>query len=193
MNLYTAVLFVHAIAVLVLTAALTMEAWTLMQLRRAASPSEVRPWTEATQSIAIAAISSLVIIYATGAWLTESLRSWAFAWPRLAVLEIVLFALFGAITGGRMRAIRRYAASEKINPSEWNALTQSAFLKVSLSTRIWIVIGTILLTAAKPGLRESLVIVASSLILGLLFSFVSFGRRSAVSTVQAGVPMIPRV
>jgi hypothetical protein len=187
MNLYTVVLFVHAIAVLVLTAALTMEAWTLMQLRRAARPTEVRPWTEATQSIAIAAISSLVIFYATGAWLTESLRSWEFAWPRFAVLEIVLFALFGAITGRRMRAIRRYVATERANPSEWSSLTQSPFLKVSLSTRIWIVMGTILLTAAKPGLRESLVIVAGSLLLGILASFVSFGRRSAVSTAQAGL------
>jgi len=186
MNLYSVVLFVHAITVLVLTAALTMEAWTVMQLRRSASPSAVRPWTEATQSIAIAAISSLVIIYATGAWLTESLHSWAFAWPRLAVLEIILFALFGAITGRRMREIRRCAASENMNPSEWKALTQSALLKVSLSMRIWIVIGTILLTAAKPDLRASLVIVASSLILGLLFSLVSFGRRSAVLTVQSG-------
>ncbi len=181
MNFYSAVLFVHAIAVLVLTAALTMEAWTLMQLRRATRPSDVRPWTEATRSIAIAEIASLVIIYATGAWLTESLHSWALAWPRLAVLEIALFALLGAITGLRMRAIRLCAASETSNPSAWNTLTQSAFLKISLSTRIWIVMGTILLTAAKPGLRESLVIVACSLIFGLFFSFVSLGRRSAVS------------
>jgi hypothetical protein len=186
MNLYTAVLFVHAIAVLMLTAALTMEAWTVMQLRRAASPSAAGPWTEATQSIAIAAISSLVIIYATGAWLTESLRSWAYAWPRFAVLEIVLFAFFGAFSGVRMRTIRRYAASEKANLPEWNALTHSVLLKVSLSTRIWIVIGTVLLTAAKPGPRESLVIVASSLILGLLFSFVPLGNCSTVSTAQAG-------
>jgi hypothetical protein len=33
--------------------------------------------------------------------------------------------------------------------------------------------------------RESLVIVAGSLLLGLLFSFVSFRHRSAVSTAQA--------
>ena len=184
MNLYTAVLFVHAIAVLALTAALTMEAWTLMQLRRAARASEARPWTSGTRSIAIAAICSLVIIYATGAWLTESLHSWAFAWPRLAVMEIALFALLGILTGRRMRAIRRYTAGEAINPSEWNSLTQSVLLKVSLSTRIWIVIGTILLTAAKPGFRESLSIVASSLILGLLFSLFSFGRGSAASTVH---------
>lgn len=46
--------------------------------------------------------------------------------------------------------------------------------------------GTILRSTAKPGLRESLVIVASSLILGLLFSFVSFKRRWTVSTAQVG-------
>jgi hypothetical protein len=102
------------------------------------------------------------------------------------VLEIVLFALLGAMTGRRMRAIRRHFAGEPTNPSKWNALTKSPFLKVSLSTRIWIVMGTIVLTAAKPNFRESLLIVAGSLILGLLLSFVSFGRRSVVSTAQAG-------
>lgn len=45
--------------------------------------------------------------------------------------------------------------------------------------------GTILLTAAKPALRESLLIVAGSLLLGLSFSFVSFGRRSLAATAQA--------
>ena len=76
MNLYTAVLFVHAIAVLVLTAALTMEAWMLLQLRQTATPSEFQPWTGVAPSIAIAVIGSLIIIYVTGAWLAESLRSW---------------------------------------------------------------------------------------------------------------------
>jgi hypothetical protein len=180
MNLYTAVLFVHAVAVLVLTAALTLEAWILLQFRRTMRPSDVQPLIGTMQPVAIAAITSLVVIY-----LTESLHSWAYAWPRLAVLEIVLFALLGAMTGRRMRAIRRHSANEQMNPSEWNALTSNRFLKVSLCTRIWIVMGTILLTAAKPDLREALLIVAGFLILGLLFSFVSFGRRSVVSTAQA--------
>jgi hypothetical protein len=186
MNLYAVVLFVHAVAVLVLTAALTLEAWILFQLRRTLRPSDVQPWIGTMQPVAIAAITSLVVIYVTGAWLTESLHSWAFAWPRLAVLEIVLFALLGAMTGRRMRAIRRHSAGEQMNLSEWNALTRSPFLKVSLSIRIWIVMGTTLLTAAKPNLRESLLIVVCSLIFGLLFSLVSFGQRPAVSRAQAG-------
>jgi hypothetical protein len=178
MTVYTAVLFVHAIAVLVLTAALTMEGWTLMQLRRAAHPADVRPWIGATQTIGIAAICSLVIIYVTGAYLTESLHAWDYAWPRFAVLEIVLFAIFGVLTGRRMRKIRRNALGNKGDLSQWSALVQSFFFKISLSTRIWIVIGTLLLTAAKPGLQESLAIVVGSLILGPVFSFVSFGRHS---------------
>jgi hypothetical protein len=149
-------------------------------------PSDVQAWIGTMQPVAIAAITALIVIYVTGAYLTDSLHAWSFAWPRLAVLEIVLFALLGAMTGRRMRAIRRHFAAEQMNPSEWNARTSSRFLKVSLSTRIWIVMGTILLTAAKPNLRESLLIVACSLILGLLFSFVSFGQRSAVSPAQAG-------
>jgi hypothetical protein len=186
MSLYTAVLFVHAVAVLVLTAALTLEAWILLQLRRSMRPSDALPWIAITQPVAVAAITSLVVIYVTGAWLTESLHSWAFAWPRLAVLEIVLFAFLGAMTGRRMRTIRRHSTNEQMNSPGWNALTGSFFLKFSLSTRIWIVMGTILLTAAKSNFRESLLIVACSLIFGLLFSFVSFGRRAAVSTAQAG-------
>jgi len=190
LNLYTAVLFVHAVAVLVLTAALTLEAWILLHLRRALRPSDAQPWIGTMPPVAIAAITSLFVTYVTGAYLTESLHSWAYAWPRLAVLEIVIFALLGAMTGRRMRAIRQHSAGEQMNSSEWNALTRSPFLKVSLSTRIWIVMGTILLTAAKPDVRESLLIVVGSLILGLLFSFASFERRSVVSTTQAGPPLI---
>jgi len=75
MNVYTAVLFVHAVAVLVLTAALTLEALILLQLRRTSRPSDAGPWIGTMQSVAVAAITSLVVIYVTGASLTESLHS----------------------------------------------------------------------------------------------------------------------
>lgn len=45
MTIYTGVLFVHAFAVLLLTAGLAIEAWMLFQLRRASSLGEVRSWT----------------------------------------------------------------------------------------------------------------------------------------------------
>ena len=134
--------------------------------------------------IGIAAIGSLVIIYVTGAYLTESLHSREFAWPRLAVVEIVLYAILGALSGARLRAMNRYFVTQKGRFSEWVGLTRSPLLKLSLSTRIWIMMGTLLLTAAKPPLKGSLVIVAGSLMLGLAGSRISFGPRRVSSTAE---------
>ena len=183
MTLYAVVLFVHAVAVLVLTAGLSIEAWMLFQLRRATSPSEIRPWTGPVPGLAVASTTSLIIVFVTGAYLTESLLAWGFAWPRFAVLEIVLFALFGALTGSRLRAVRRLCAAAEKNGSELVRRVQIPFLKVSLSVRIWIVVGTTLITAAKPGLRASLGIVVTSLVLGVASALVPSRRRTASSTV----------
>jgi hypothetical protein len=183
LNLYTAILFVHAISVLVITAALTMEAWMLFLLRRTVHPDDAQSLTPIVPLIGISAIGSLVIIYATGAYLTESLNSWEFAWPRFAVGEILLYALFGALTGKQLRKISRYSTPDnKSHQPEWISLTRSSFLKISLSTRIWIVLGTILLTAAKPPLLESLAIVGGSLICGFAFSLVSFPQKATSGT-----------
>lgn len=191
MSLYTAVLVLHAIAVLVLTAALTMETWTLLQIRRVTYKGDGHPMIGVTQTVAIAAPCSLFIILVTGANLTESLRSWGFAWPRLAVVDVVLFGLFGGLSGRRMRAIERFSAGDNCVQSVWDELTHSAFLKLSLSIRIWIVLGAILLTAAKPGLGESLAVVSGALICGMLFSFVSFERRG-VPLTACGVSLDSR-
>jgi hypothetical protein len=185
MTIYTAILFVHAVVVLVLTAGLSIEAWMLFQLRRATSPSEIRPWTGPVPGLAVASIASLIIVFVTGAYLTESLRAWDFAWPRFAVLGIVLFALFGALTGSRLRAVRRLCAAAENNGSELAGRVQSPFFKISLSIRIWIVVGTTLITAAKPGLKESLGIIVTSLVLGVVTAFLSFGRRMPSPAVRS--------
>jgi hypothetical protein len=185
MTTYAVVLFVNAIAVFVLTAVLSIEAWMLFQLRRASSPSEIRPWTAPLPGLAVVSIASLIVVFVTGAYLTQSLLAWDFAWPRLAVLEIALFALFGALTGSRLRKVRRLCAATENNGSELVTRVKSPFLKVSLSIRIWIVVGTTLITAAKPGLRESLGIVVSSLLLGVASTLVPFGRRAPSATAHS--------
>jgi hypothetical protein len=133
----------------------------------------------------VASITSLVIVYVTGAYLTESLRAWEFAWPRFAVLEIILFAVLGALTGRRLRAIRRLCNSASEMEFERSAGLRSPLLKLSLNLRIWIVIGTILLTAAKPEFAESLGIVVASVLLGWISSLGTLGRRGATSTAGA--------
>jgi hypothetical protein len=56
-------------------------------MRRSTIPAEACSLVRIVPLIRIGAIASLVIIYATGAYLTESLHSWEFAWPRFAVAE----------------------------------------------------------------------------------------------------------
>jgi len=180
MTIYTSVLFVHTIAVLALTAGLTVEAWMLFQLRRTSSPGEVRSWTSPVPALTLASISSLVMVYATGAYLTESLRAWELAWPRFAVLEIVLFAVLGALTGRRLRAIRKLCSGVGEKESELKARLRSPLLKILLSIRIWIVIGTILLMVAKPGFNEALSIVVASVLLGCVSSLVALGNGERV-------------
>jgi hypothetical protein len=133
----------------------------------------------------VASTASLVIVFVTGAYLTQSLLAWDFAWPRFAVLETVLFGLFGALTGSRLRAVRRLCSAAENNGSELVKGVQSPFLKVSLSIRIWIVVGTTLITAAKPGLKESLGFVVISLVLGVVSAFLPFGRRTPSPTVRS--------
>ena len=181
MTAYTAVLFLHAIAVFVLTAALTMEGWMLFRLRLTSNSTEVRTWMLPLPGVTAAGISSLVIVFVTGAYLTESLKAWELAWPRFAVLEVFLFAVLGALTGRRLRAIRRLSNSVLKNQPAWHSRAGSFWLKLSLSIRIWVVFGTTLLTAVKPGFRESMSIVVTSVLIGWACSFATFGGQKAIS------------
>ncbi len=182
MTIYTGVLFVHTIAVLVLTAGLTVETWMLFQLRRTSNPHEARSWAGPVPVLTVTSISSLAIVYITGAYLTESLKAWGLAWPRFAVLEIILFAVLGALTGRRLRAIRRLCNNVGGKESELKAGLRNSLLKISLNIRIWIVIGTLLLMAAKPGFEESLSIVMASVLFGWVSTRMTLGRWEAIST-----------
>jgi len=176
MTLYSTILFVHGVAVLLLTATLTMESLLLWRLRRTRGAAEARIWTGAVPAIAIVGVSALFTIFVTGGYLTNRLGATGLAWSRFATIDVLIFALLGGVTGLRIRAIRRFVRENRVDELEWRTLTRAPFLKMSLSIRIFIVMGTMLLTAAKPTLLLCVAIVGIALALGALFSFVSIGR-----------------
>lgn len=184
MTLYSSILFVHGVAVLLLTATLTMEAVLLFSLRRTVRAAEARIWTGAAPAIAIAGACALVTILVTGGYLSKSLGAAGLAWSRFATIDVLVFALLGGFTGFRIRAIRRFVQQNSFDQSEWRVLTRGWFLKLSLSVRLCIVMGTMLLTAAKPALFQCFTIVGVALTLGALFSLLSFGRNSVISTAD---------
>jgi hypothetical protein len=94
-------------------------------------------------------------------------------------------ATLGAITGKRMRAIRRICVADKTNDTELVNRLRDPFLKISLGIRIALGLGIVLLMTAKPGLRGSIGIIGSSLVLGFLWSLLR-SRRAPLSTASAG-------
>jgi hypothetical protein len=181
MTLYATILFIHGVAVLLLTATLTMESLLLWSLRRTPRPAEARVWTGTVPAVTIVGVSALVTIFGTGGYLSKSLAATGLAWSRFATIDVLIFAFLGILTGLRIRVIRNFVGQSTSDLSRWTKLTRSSFLKLSLSLRICIVFCTMLLTAAKPDLFQCVAIVGSALTLGALFSLLSFGRYPAKS------------
>jgi hypothetical protein len=98
------------------------------------------------------------------------------AWPKLAVVALLLIAPFGAFTGKRMRAVRRSSAETSTMKSKLARQLQDPFLKISLGIRIAVFFAIVLLMSAKPELWQSIAIVVGSVVLGFLLSLVAWRR-----------------
>jgi hypothetical protein len=61
------------------------------------------------------------------------------------------------------------------------------FLIFSLHERIWLVAGIVLLMAAKPGVTESVAVIAISVMLGLLTAAFGSRRARTLPVVRANV------
>ena len=102
---------------------------------------------------------------------------------------VLIFALLGALMGTRLRAIRRVCVESSTKESGLTDQMRSPFLKLSVSIRIWIVGGTLLLTAAKPGPLGSIGIILGSVALGLIFTQFKFKRKGETANAS-GKPAI---
>jgi len=118
MTLYSLVLFVHVIAVLGLSAALSVEVLSLFYLRRVSTLTEARRWIEPVPGLSWVAIGSMLVIFFSGIYLAAQISAWSLAWPKVTIGALLLIAPLGALTGRRTRAIRRTCADGKAINSE---------------------------------------------------------------------------
>jgi hypothetical protein len=178
MTLYSAVLFVHVASAFGIVAALSLAAVTLARLRRASTVNEARLWIEFAPGVPALAIVSLVLLLLSGIFMTVQMAAWTLAWPRVAMGALLLIGPFGVVTGKRLRAIQIACAASRPNESEILAKLRDPFLVFSMNMRIALVLGILLLMTAKPEMRQSLGIVVSAIVLGLV-STVSWRRDDA--------------
>jgi hypothetical protein len=187
MTLFSLVLFIHVAAVLTLFAALSFEVLSLVHLRRASNLSEVQLWTDPVPRLPLMTAGSGLVVFISGVYLAMQMRAFELAWPKVAAAALLLIAPFGALTGKRLRAIRLACRdAEGINSQLLNRL-RDPFLKISLGIRIAVFLGIVLLMAAQPELWESITIVGTSVVLGLLLSLPAGRRSGSLSAPRANV------
>jgi hypothetical protein len=117
MTLYSIILFLHIAAVLALFASLSFEVLSLFHLRRASDLNDVHRWIDPVPGIRLVAIGSILVVLFSGVYLAVRMSAFDLAWPKVAIVALLLIATFGALTGKRRRAIRRSsAAAAKMKP-----------------------------------------------------------------------------
>jgi hypothetical protein len=186
MTLYSLVLFVHVTALLGLCSALTFEVLSLFHLRRASTLTDISRWIEPVPRLPFVTGGSSIVIFFSGIYLAIRMSAFEAAWPKVTVGALLLIAPLGALTGRRMRAIRRACADANAINSELLSRLQDPLLKISLGIRIAIFLGIVLLMAAKPGLWESIGIVGTSVVVGLLSSLLAWRRSGSLSVPSTG-------
>ena len=92
MTLYLLVLFVHVIAALGLSAALSFESLSLFQLRRVSNTTEVRRWIEPVPGLPWVAMGSMILIFFSGIYLAAQISAWSMAWPKMTIGALLLIA-----------------------------------------------------------------------------------------------------
>jgi hypothetical protein len=97
---------------------------------------------------------------------------------------LVLMVPFGAVSGRKMRSIRGAIASAEPDEISLFRRLQDPVLKFSLGVRIALVLGIVLLMTAKPELRESMGVIAASLLFGFA-SALFFWRGAPSPSVRA--------
>jgi hypothetical protein len=182
MSLYPTVLFLHITAVLALFACMGFELLSLFRLRRAATVAEARTWIDPVPRLSLWTGGSALVTFISGIYLAQRVSAFGQAWIDLTIVALLLIAPLGALTGKRMRTIRQALTNASTLEHDLIRRLNDSLLKTSLSFRICLFLGIVLLMAAKPELVQAVCIVVGSVVLGLLSPLMFWRRRALLST-----------
>ncbi len=175
MKAYNTVLFLHILGAFGILTAFVLEWASLHSLQRSCSKGEIRESLEEFNVLPWIGGPSYLIILLSGIYLW--LEAWmGSAWPVIAVISLIVIAVIGAvITSPRMAALRKSVA----DGSRGDPLsTEGSSLPVlwgSLQVRTWMAIGITFLMTVKPGAVGSIIVMAISILIGLVTNPLTVG------------------
>lgn len=163
---FSIALFLHIVGALGIFAGLGLE-WTgLAQLRKAASPDQVRPWMGVFKSSRSLGFVSMLVAVVTGLYMVVA-DVGPTPWVLVTLGVLVLLIVFSAaVTGPRMAAIGRLLPAEKPPVSDaFRRLAGSPALTLSLRLRLALALGIVFLKVLQPDWPGSLSTVAAAMLL----------------------------
>jgi len=183
MTLYSNVVFVHIVSALALFLGYGLE-WTVgALLRHSSTTDQARAWLRVYRVSPPVTGAALAVLLLSGGWLAALTGGMYHAWLIVSVAGIVVALLIGfALILPRVSAIRE-ALPEGNLPLSPEALLQlqSAALPTLIRVRALLAVGIVYLMITKPPLGASLIVLAASMVLGVLFSVTSWSRGSSTS------------
>lgn len=189
MNSYSIALFLHIAGAMGLFVALGLE-WTgLVQLRKAMTLEQVRPWMGILKNVRNFGLVSMLATVITGIYLVLT-DTGGEGWVLVTVGSLVLvIALAQLVTAPRMAAIGRALATDRGSfPKTFHGLAGHPLLSISLQTRVAVALGIVFLKTAQPDLTGSLLTIGTAIVLGLASTLrvPRPGRVQATATERPG-------
>jgi uncharacterized membrane protein len=183
MTLYSNVLFVHIASALALFLGYGLE-WTVSALlRHASTADQARAWLRVYRVSPPVTGVALAVLILSGGWLSAMTGGMNQGWLIASVAGIVVALLIGfALILPRVRRIRGALpeGNAALSPEALLQL-QSGALPMLIRVRAMLALGIVYLMTAKPPLGVSLIVLAVSMVLGVLFSVTAWSRGVAKS------------
>lgn len=185
MTEYEIALFLHIVGVAGMFAGIGTSFGVLHFARRAEESASVRTLMGlgAPAGRLIPVFSLLVL--ASGAYMVDDVWKWDQPWIYVSLVAfLILFAMGPLINAQRMKAIGMEAgrSQERLVPASLRDKLDDPVLATSERTMALATLGIIFLMTTKPGLGDSLVVMAVAVIAGLLVSAPEWRQQPAASS-----------
>jgi hypothetical protein len=180
MTLYPYTLLLHIVGVIGLFIAISLELAVVSRLRAAKTTTQVHEWLILSRVIDLVLPVSAVFILISGLVLTFTVWGWGHAWIELSLGLLVLLGILGpVINGPRMKAIQVAAQAAPVGeiPIALRKAIANPVLRAYVPIPGLLALGVVIMMVLKLDWLGSGMVIALTLIIGLIFAFACKGQR----------------
>lgn len=165
---YVAIHFLHVIGALGIAAAYAVEAAGLVGLRRSNVGDEARVWLRTRRWVLMLGPASIGLVLATGIYTIVVGWGWV-GWIVVSLGSLVALAVIGGILTGIPMARIKPGIEGTVGPlpEDLRRGIRSPLLAISITTRIAITLGIVLLMVRKPEPLPSVVVICLATAIGV--------------------------